>query len=312
MNKPTLTFVIPCYNEEATLQITVDYLNELLRQYIFNQLISEKSFLLFVNDGSVDATWQIIKNNGSNAVRGLKLSNNVGHQNALLAGLHFVNNKCDCCISIDADLQDDIAVTLPMIEQYLNGSHIVYGVRNSRRTDSAGKKFTAHLFYKIMKGLGCDVVYNHADFRLLSNKILTELQKYREVNLFLRGLFPVMGFTSTQVFYERKKRTAGETKYPFKKMLQLAINGITSFSNYPLKIITRIGLLVFLGSILISLWVAYVVITGRSVPGWASITLPIYFLGGVQLLALGIIGEYLGKIYLETKGRPRFHIEEEI
>ena len=170
MNQPLLAFVVPCYNEEATLQTTIDRLTELLQQYISTNLISEKSFLLFVNDGSADATWQIIKNNSGNSVKGLKLSNNVGHQNALLAGLHFVNNKCDCCISIDADLQDDIAVTGLMVEQFINGSHIVYGVRNSRKTDSAIKKFTAHLFYKIMKGLGCDVVYNHADFRLLSNK----------------------------------------------------------------------------------------------------------------------------------------------
>jgi glycosyltransferase involved in cell wall biosynthesis len=312
VDSPVLAFAVPCYNEEATLQTTINRLLQLMDEHIATGLIHPDSYMLFVNDGSRDRTWQILEQNKSKRVKALKLSNNVGHQHALLAGLSHAKDRCDCCISIDADLQDDISVIRPMVEAYKKGSHIVYGVRNNRDADTTMKKNTALLFYKLMTALGCDVVYNHADFRLLSNKVLTELQQYREVNLFLRGLFPLMGFTSSKVFYERQKREAGETKYPFKKMLNLAINGITSFSNYPLKIITRIGLIIFFGSILTSLWVAFVVLRGDNVPGWASITLPIYFLGGVQLLALGIIGEYLGKIYLEAKGRPRYHIEEEM
>jgi len=311
-NIPKLAVVVPCYNEEDSVQRTINTLSELLKGYIENGSVAKESFVVFVNDGSKDRTWSIITESHSALIKGLKLSHNVGHQNALLAGLTYVTNKVDCCISLDADLQDDISVMMQMIENYKTGHHIVYGVRDNREADSAVKKQTAQLFYKLMKAMGCDVVYNHADFRLLSSKVLVELQKYKEVNLFLRGLFPLMGYTSSIVYYSRKKREAGETKYPFRKMLQLAVNGITSFSNFPLKVITRIGLLVFLGSILTSIWVGVVVISGKNVPGWASITLPIYFLGGVQLLALGIIGEYLGRIYLETKGRPRFHVEEEV
>jgi glycosyltransferase involved in cell wall biosynthesis len=309
---PKIALVVPCYNEEAMISITIKKLTQLLREHIDSGLISPESFAVFVNDGSKDRTWEVLIENKNPLIRALKLSNNVGHQHALLAGLTYVTNQVDCCISLDADLQDDISVIPDMIRDYTKGTHIVYGVRASRGTDKAMKKGTALLFYKLLERMGVDVVYNHADYRLLSNKVLVELQKYKEVNLFLRGLFPLMGFTSSTVYYDRLKREAGETKYPFKKMLNLAINGITSFSDYPLRLITRIGLIIFLGSLVTSIWVFIVMIRGKNVPGWASITLPMYFLGGIQLLVLGIMGEYLGKIYRETKGRPRFHIEEEV
>jgi glycosyltransferase involved in cell wall biosynthesis len=309
---PKLALVVPCYNEEAMIRTTIEKLTALLQDMISSGLIDQDSFAVFVNDGSKDHTWDILSENKSNLIKALKLSHNVGHQNALLAGLTYVTNKVDCCISLDADLQDDISVIPQMIKDYQKGSHIVYGVRARRDTDKAMKKGTAQLYYKLLHKMGVDVVYNHADFRLLSNKVLIELQAYKEVNLFLRGLFPLMGFTSTIVYYDRLKREAGETKYPFRKMLQLAINGITSFSNFPLKLISRIGWLIFIGSLIASFWILIVMLRGKNIPGWASTTLPIYFLGGVQLLVLGIIGEYLGKIYLEVKGRPRFHIEEEV
>jgi glycosyltransferase involved in cell wall biosynthesis len=226
--------------------------------------------------------------------------------------MHFVTGKVDCMISMDADLQDDISVTRQMLEAYNKGAQIVYGVRQRRGADTWFKKQTALAFYKLMQSMGVNLIYNHADFRLLSSKVLIEFGRYREVNLFLRGIFPKMGFTSATVYYDRQDRTAGETKYPLRKMLNLAMNGITSFSNVPLKIISYIGFMVFLGSVLASLWVVFVILTGRNAPGWASITLPIYFLGGVQLLALGILGEYISRIYLETKQRPVYHIEEVI
>jgi glycosyltransferase involved in cell wall biosynthesis len=309
---PKLALVVPCYNEEEMIATTINALTGLLKDHINKNLIDQDSFMLLVNDGSKDNTWQLIHQNENQYVKALKLSKNVGHQHALLAGLTWVTNKVDCCISLDADLQDDLGAVTEMLEKYKQKNRIVYGVRDSRKADKLMKKGTAHAFYKLMKRMDVDLVYNHADFRLLDNIVLVELQKYKEVNLFLRGLFPLMGFTSAIVYYDRKKREAGESKYPFKKMLQLAVNGITSFSNFPLKLITRIGLVIFAGSLLISLWVFIVVIKGSNAPGWASITLPMYFLGGIQLMVLGIMGEYLGKIYLETKGRPRFHIEEEI
>jgi glycosyltransferase involved in cell wall biosynthesis len=284
----------------------------MMNDYIEEGLIAPGSFLLFVDDGSRDRTLQILREHKSNLVRSLKLSANCGHQSALLAGMHFVTGKVDCMISMDADLQDDISVTRQMLEAYNKGAQIVYGVRQRRGADTWFKKQTALSFYKLMQSMGVNLIYNHADFRLLSNKVLVEFGRYREVNLFLRGIFPKMGFTSATVYYDRQDRTAGETKYPLRKMLNLAMNGITSFSNVPLKIISYIGFMVFLGSVLASLWVVFVILTGRNAPGWASITLPIYFLGGVQLLALGILGEYISRIYLETKQRPVYHIEEVI
>lgn len=312
MRAPVLAIVLPCYNEEAILSETIARLTAMMNGYMEEGVIAPGSFLLFVDDGSRDRTLSILREHKSSMVRSLKLSANCGHQSALLAGMHFVTGKVDCMISMDADLQDDISVTSQMLEAYNRGAQIVYGVRQSRGADTWFKKQTALSFYKLMQRMGVNLIFNHADFRLLSNKVLTEFGRYREVNLFLRGIFPKMGFTSATVYYDRQDRTAGETKYPLRKMLNLAMNGITSFSNVPLKIISYIGFLVFLGSVLASLWVVFVILTGRNAPGWASITLPIYFLGGVQLLALGILGEYISRIYLETKQRPVYHIEEVI
>jgi hypothetical protein len=238
------------------------------------------------------------------------MSANYGHQTALLAGMHYVAGKVDCMVSLDADLQDDLNCIGQMLNEYLAGAHIVYGVRNDRSSDSFFKRKTAQWYYKLMQKMGVNMIYNHADFRLLSNTILQELSKYQEVNLFLRGIFPRMGFKSAIVYYSRLERTAGETKYPFRKMLNLAINGITSFSDVPLKLISMVGFIVFLGSVMASLWVLFVLITGRNLPGWASITLPIYFIGGVQLLSLGVLGSYISRIYMETKKRPLYHVEQ--
>lgn len=312
MSKPTLALVVPCYNEEEIIVSTIETLLELLDRLSKSNLISNESFIVLVDDGSKDKTVELALQSKSKSVIILKLANNVGHQHALLAGLHYVTNKVDCCVSIDADLQDDIKVINQMVSFYLAGAHIVYGIRDDRKSDSLFKKSTATLFYQLMMKMGVPLIYNHADFRLISNTVLQELGKYQEVNLFLRGLFPQMGYPSAQVFYSRKKRMAGESKYPFFKMLKLAVNGITSFTNYPLKIITVLGTLIFVSSIIATLWILVVVIQGRNVPGWASITLPIYFLGGIQLLAIGILGEYISRIYLETKRRPLYHIEKVI
>ncbi len=310
MSKPILALVVPCYNEKEIIVSTIETLLALLTRLSKSDRISNESFIVLVDDGSKDITVELALQSKSERVIILKLANNVGHQHALLAGLHYVTDKVDCCVSIDADLQDDIEVISQMIDFYLAGAHIVYGIRDDRKSDSLFKKGTATIFYQLMMKMGVPLIYNHADFRLISNKVLQELSKYQEVNLFLRGLFPQMGYPSAQVFYSRKKRMAGESKYPFFKMLKLAVNGITSFTNYPLKIITALGTIIFVSSILATLWILVVVVQGRNVPGWASITLPIYFLGGIQLLAIGILGEYISRIYLETKRRPLYHIEK--
>ncbi len=309
---PRLALVLPCYNEEAIIAQTVEKLEALFEGLIREGLIKEDSFMVFVDDGSRDRSLAILKGLHSPWVRILKMSANYGHQTALLAGMHYVADKVDCMVSLDADLQDDLGCIEEMLSKYQSGAHIVYGVRKDRTSDSFFKRKTAQWFYKIMQFMGVNMIYNHADFRLISNVILLELKKYGEVNLFLRGIFPRMGFASTIVYYTRLERTAGETKYPFRKMLQLAVNGITSFSDVPLKIISMVGFLVFLGSVFATLWVLFVLATGRNVPGWASITLPIYFLGGIQLLSLGVLGSYVSRIYIETKKRPLYHIEEVI
>jgi glycosyltransferase involved in cell wall biosynthesis len=310
MQPPILALVVPCFNEEEIIASTLTSLDELLIQYVASGKVSSESFIVLVDDGSNDQSVTRATQAKSERVKIVKLANNVGSQHALLAGLHYVADKADCCVSIDADLQDDITAISQMIEFYKAGANIVYGVRDNRKTDSLFKKVTAFVFYKLMIKMGVPLVFNHADFRLLSKKVLLELQKYQEVNLFLRGLFPQMGFHSAQVFYTRKKRVSGESKYHVYKMIRLALNGITSFTNYPLKIITALGALVFVSSIIASFWILLVVLQGRNVPGWASITLPIYFLGGIQLLAIGILGEYISRIYLETKHRPSYHIEK--
>ncbi|MEO6328193.1 MAG: glycosyltransferase family 2 protein [Ginsengibacter sp.] len=309
-NPPVISLVIPCYNEAAGLAYSINIILQKLQQLVANNLISENSFILFIDDGSRDFTWNIITTHAGKHVRGLKLSNNVGHQKALIAGLHYAVNKCDCSISIDADLQDDLEVIDAMIISFSQGNQVVYGARNNRDVDSFFKKKTALLFYKILKWMKIDVIYNHADFRLAGNKVLIELKRYEETHMFLRGIFPLMGFKSDIIYYQRKDRQQGKTSYSVRKMVRLAIDGVTSFSAFPLKLITIIGFVVFTGCILAIIWVIIVMMLGKNIPGWSSITLPMYFLGGIQLLALGIIGEYINKIFQETKKRPLYHIEE--
>ena len=307
---PQLAIVAPCYNEEAALKDSLEKLVIKIKELIAKGMVKDSSYLLVVDDGSKDASFNILQAAVGKHIKVLKLAGNVGHQRALLAGMHWATDKCDVMISMDIDLQDDPDTIDRMLEEYAKGNQIVYGVRDNRDADSWFKKNSALLFYRLMQTMGVGLIYNHADFRLLSNSVLREFNRYREVNLFLRGIFPMMGFPNAKVFYQRQERTAGESKYPFRKMLHLAMDGITSFSNRPLKWISMIGLIIFIISLILSRWVLWVVVTGRSVPGWASITLPIYFIGGIQLLSLGIIGEYVSKIYLESKSRPQYHIEK--
>ena len=309
----TLYMVIPCYNEEEVLHETAKQLKVKYEQLISSGMISPESRIVFVNDGSRDKTWQIIcelHEAEPQFFSGINLARNSGHQNAVLAGLMTVKDICDMAISMDADLQDDINAIDAMVEKYLEGNQVVYGVRSARKTDTFFKKFTAEGFYKFMKIMGADVVYNHADFRLMSSRVLQELSGYREVNLFLRGLVPLIGFQSCNVYYERHERFAGESKYPLKKMLSFAINGITSFSTKPLKLITTMGFIMSIISVLAMLWTIVVKFMGKSELGWSSTVCSIWFIGGLQLLALGIIGEYVGKIYAEVKQRPRYIVAD--
>ncbi len=310
--KPVLYLVVPCFNEEEVLPLTTPVFIEKLESLIREEKISSDSKLLFVNDGSRDKTWEIIKDYSKNCsyIKGISLSRNRGHQNALLAGLDEAKEVCDIAISIDCDGQDDINAVDSMIDEYLSGSEIVYGVRSSRKTDSFLKRGTARLFYKLMTFMGVETVYDHADYRLVSSKVLRSFSDFREVNLFLRGMFPLVGFRSTCVYYERYERKAGKSKYSPAKMLALALDGITSLSVKPIRIITLFGCLVALASFVGIIWSVVVQMTGNSVAGWASLTAILCFLGGVQLVSLGIIGEYIGKIYLETKHRPRYIVSE--
>ena len=310
--KPTLYIVIPCYNEEEVLPITAPMFLHKLKCLIGSGKVSEKSRVLFVNDGSKDKTWEIINSFSESDVhfKGISLSRNRGHQNALLAGLMEAKENCDITISIDCDGQDDINAMDKMVDEYLQGCEIVYGVRSQRKSDTAFKRGTAQLYYKLLNLLGVEVVYNHADYRLLSSKVLNEFENFKEVNLFLRGMIPLVGFKSTSVSYERTPRLAGESKYPLRKMLSLAFDGITSLSIKPIRIITAFGFLVAVISLIGIIWSVVVALIGKAVAGWASMVSIMCFLGGVQLLSLGIIGEYIGKIYLETKQRPRYIIEK--
>lgn len=312
--KNTLYIVIPCYNEEEVLPITSEKIKKKIRNLIKSNKISDKSKILFVNDGSKDKTWNIIVDlcKKNNEFKGLKLSKNKGHQNALLAGLTYSKNKADIIISMDADLQDDINAIDEMIDKYLCGKEIVYGVRSSRKKDTLFKKYTAQAYYKFMKNIGVDLVYNHADYRLLSKRAVEYLLEYKEVNLFLRGIIPQIGLEHDIVYYERDKRAAGVSKYPLKKMIHFAIDGITSFSIKPLKIITVVGFIISILSFLIMLYSLIVKLLGHTVQGWTFIIISIWLIGGIQMLFLGIIGEYIGKIYSETKNRPKFFIEEDI
>lgn len=312
MKKPKLYIVIPCYNEEEVLPITSELFLKKLQKLIENDLVQEESRIVFVNDGSKDSTWDIIKKLSRIDVHylGICLSRNRGHQNALLAGLMEVREECDITISIDCDGQDDINAIDEMVKAYLEGADIVYGVRNNRETDTWFKRFTAQTFYKIMQKLGAESIYNHADYRLVSSRVLNELAKYKEVNLFLRGMFPLIGFNSTCVYYKREARMAGESHYPFKKMLALAINGITNLSIKPIRLITYVGISVSILSFWGIIWALFNALFQNTVSGWTSIVCIICFMGGLQMISLGILGEYIGKIYLEVKRRPRYSIKE--
>lgn len=307
-----LYLVIPCYNEEAVLKETSTQLLSVMNSLIERELISKKSKIMFVNDGSKDKTWNIIEElSQKNPIfSGVCLSRNKGHQNALLAGLMTAKDHADLVISLDADLQDDIHAIERMVEQYHQGYEIVYGVRSSRKKDTFFKKFTAEGFYKFMKLLGVDIVFNHADYRLMSKAALEGLAQFEEVNLFLRGIVPLIGFKSTTVEYERNERFAGESKYPLKKMLAFAFDGITSFSVKPIRIITCFGFLIFLVSLIALIVFISLKYTGFTIGGWTSIAASIWMIGGIQLLCLGVIGEYIGKIYNETKKRPRYIISK--
>ena len=311
MNKPILTIVVPCYNEEAVLNETILQLTKIMEHLIEDALVSKNSKLLFVDDGSKDQTWNMIESEceKNSFVTGLKLAGNVGHQNALIAGLETANQYSDCVISIDADLQDDINVIETFVEKYWEGIDIVYGVRDSRETDTFFKRNTALFFYRFMERIGIKLIPNHADFRLMSKRALEELLKYKETNLFLRGLVPLVGFTTTKVYYDRKERLAGESKYPLKKMLAFAFDGMTSFSVAPIRFVTLLGFLAVLGSALVGGYAIVQEILGHTESGWTSLVISIWFVGGLQLMGIGIIGEYVGKIYREVKHRPRYAIE---
>ena len=309
---PVLYMVIPCYNEEEVLPITCDlFLNE-LKKLITNGKVSNNSRIMFVNDGSKDETWKIIceLSKKDEHYIGICQSRNRGHQNAVLAGLMEAKDKCDITISIDCDGQDDINAMDNMVDEYLNGCEIVYGVRSKRDTDTWFKRWTAESFYKLLNKMGAEVVYNHADYRLVSSKVLKEFANFEEVNIFLRGMFPLVGFKSTSVYYERAERIAGESHYPLRKMLALAFDGITSLSVKPIRIITGFGTVVSLLSFVGIIWAILSHIFSNTVAGWASTTCIVCFVGGIQLISLGVIGEYIGKIYMETKKRPRYIISE--
>lgn len=309
---PILYIVIPCYNEEAVLPITAPMFLEKINSLIKKGKIDDKSRVMFVNDGSRDRTWSIINElaGADEHYIGICQSRNRGHQNAVLAGLMEAKDMCDITISIDCDGQDDINSMDAMVDAYLDGCEVVYGVRSSRETDTFFKRFTAQSFYKFLAAMGAEVVYNHADYRLISSKVLKEFAEFKEVNLFLRGMIPLVGFKSTSVEYCRAERIAGESHYPLKKMIALAVDGITSLSVKPLRLITGFGVLVAIISFIGVLWALVSAIIGNTVAGWASMTCIICFVSGVQLICLGIIGEYIGKIYMETKQRPRYIISE--
>ena len=306
-----LALVVPCYNEEAVLEISAKELKSVLSDLIQKQKISSDSFILFVNDGSKDRTWELIEkeHRESEMVFGLKLAGNVGHQFALTAGLLTAKDICDIAVSIDADLQDDTSVIEEMVDKYHAGSDIVYGVRNDRKSDSWFKRTTAQGFYKIMALMGVKTVYNHADFRLMSKRALEHFSKFEENNLYLRGMVPLIGYQTDCVYYERKERVAGESKYPFSKMLALAWNGITSFSVKPISLVTGLGFLIMFLSVLAAIYAFVSYFCGTVEPGWTSLLLSVWFLGGLQLCAIGLIGQYIGKIYIEVKHRPRYNIE---
>lgn len=309
--QPLLTIVVPCYNEEEVLEETTSQLTTVLDDLIAEKLIASDSKILFVDDGSRDRTWPLIfmESTRNDYVTGLKLARNVGHQKALLAGLEKAKEKSDCVVSIDADLQDDVSVIREFLLKYHEGYEIVYGVRDSRQTDTFFKRTTATGFYRVMSRLGINLVYNHADYRLMSSRALEELSRYQEENLFLRGIIPMIGFKSTEVMYDRKERFAGETKYPLKKMLSFALDGMTSFSVAPIRFITFLGFSLFFLSIIAGAYALIQKMLGYTNAGWTSLIISIWLIGGLQLMGIGMIGEYIGKIFMEVKGRPKYAID---
>lgn len=312
MMLPKLAIVVPCYNESEVIHETTKRLTEFLKGQIEKNKVSNDSFVLFVDDGSKDTTWNLIEefNRENKYINGLKLAGNVGHQNALMAGLMKAKDVSDISVSIDADLQDDIETIGEMVDKYHEGYEIVYGVRSERKTDTFFKRTTAQGFYKVMAAMGVKTVYNHADFRLMSKKVLEDLAKYQEKNLFIRGLIPIIGYKSTSVYYERHERFAGESKYPLKKMLNFAFEGITSFSTTPIRFVTSTGFFIVIASLIAIIYSLISYFSGHNVPGWTSVMLSIWILGGIQIMAVGLIGEYVGKVYIETKSRPRYNIEK--
>ncbi len=309
---PVLAIVVPCYKEESVLHETHKRLSQLLDRLTTEERISPKSYILYVNDGSTDRTWEIIKEFYKNTsyACGLNLAGNVGHQNALMAGLNAVKERCDAAISIDADLQDDVNVIPEMVERYMEGNDIVYGVRRERKTDTFFKRTTALAFYRLMKTMGAKSVYNHADYRLMSSRAIQQLCRFRERNLYLRGLVPLIGYQTACVYYNRDKRFAGESKYPFKKMLNFAIDGITSFSVKPVRMIFWLGCIFLLIALCVTIWTLRAYFLHDTVPGWSSLMISLWLVGGTILVSLGIVGEYIGKIYIEVKDRPRYNEEE--
>ena len=309
---PVIYIVVPCYNEESVLPVTADMFLNKIKELIEKERISNDSRILYVNDGSRDATWDIICSLSEQDEHyiGIAQSKNRGHQNAILAGMMEAKDNCDALITLDCDGQDDINAIDKMLDEYQNGCEIVYGVRKDRSSDTFFKRFTAEAFYRIMKCMGVETIFNHADYRLVSKKVLNEFANYKEVNIFLRGMFPMVGFKSTCVYYERFERMAGETHYPLKKMLELACEGITSLSIKPLRMISLLGIVIALISFVGTAWSICMYFLGRTVSGWTSMTCIMSFIGGVQLISIGVLGEYIGKIYLEVKARPRYIISE--
>lgn len=309
---PRLAIVVPCYNEEAVLKETNTRLTSLLNDLVGKSKVTADSYIVYVDDGSKDATWEIISRfqQEGQCVRGVKLAHNAGHQNALMAGIETFKDEADAMVTIDADLQDDVNAIEGMADAYLDGSDVVYGVRKERTTDTFFKRSTALVFYKLMAVMGTDTVYNHADYRLMSKRAIQALCRYPERNLFLRGLVPLLGFNTKKVYYDRAERFAGESKYPLSKMLAFAIDGITSFSIKPITVILVTGLICFFIGILMLLWGLYSYFWGTAVPGWTSLMVSLWLISGVVIMSLGVIGEYIGKIYIEVKQRPRYHVQE--
>ncbi len=314
MKAPVLFIIIPCYNEQEALPITSGRLVELTDDMISRGLIDRASRVMLVDDGSRDETWRVISelHAADDRFEGVKLAHNAGHMNALWAGMTLASERCDCAITIDADLQDDVNAMYGFLEAYGKGADVVYGVRSSRRRDSFFKRTTAQGFYRLMKKLGVDLVYNHADYRLLSRRAMQALLSFGEVNMFLRGMVPMLGFRTAEVYYERGERVAGESKYPLRKMIAFAMEGITSFSNRPIRYVLLLGALCALLGLAMAAYILVVLFRGHTVAGWASLMMSIWLLGGLQLIALGVIGEYVGKIYMETKRRPKFILEEHL